>query len=68
MHRLDIIVVRIEDAAGVVAPLARGAVVAAAGCERRFVERLDRPAITRLEREVDARGGLGTPTLRARAT
>ncbi len=60
VHRLDVRPVRVEDVgavvAGVVGPLARGAVVTATGCDRGLVKAVDCLAVGRLEGEVEARG------------
>ena len=56
---LDVVAIRIEDesgvVAGVIAALARASVVAAAGAQSGPMERLDRCAVGRLKRKVDAR-------------
>ena len=63
VHGLDVVAVGVEHegrvVAGVVVPLARRAVVGAAGGERGRVEAVDRLAVGRLEREVQTDRRLG---------
>ena len=67
VHGLDIVAVRIEQksriVAGMVRPLARRAVVAAAIGEPGLIKRIDRRPILSLEREVVAAGELSAGRL-----